>query len=89
MYESEQNKPMESAGEQPESAAAPEETKPRPRIYVASLSDYNAGVLHGVWLDATQDEEELQAGITAMLDASRESVAEGDLPGNAAARQGF
>lgn len=21
------------------------------RIYVASLSDYNAGILHGVWLD--------------------------------------
>ncbi len=39
----------------------------RPRIYVASLSDYNAGVLHGVWLDADQDLDGLQAGVTAML----------------------
>ena len=43
---------------------APErEPKAQPRIYVASLSDYNAGRLHGVWLDANQDVEELQAAV--------------------------
>ena len=48
----------------------------QPRIYVASLSDYNAGRLHGVWIDANQDVEELQAGVDAMLRASPEPIAE-------------
>jgi antirestriction protein len=48
------------------------EQEPRidPRIYVASLSDYNAGRLHGTWLDAAQEPEALLAGISAMLAAS-------------------
>ena len=41
-----------------------------PKIYAASLSDYNAGRLHGIWLDAAQDAEALLAGISAMLAAS-------------------
>ena len=41
-----------------------------PRIYVASLSDYNAGRLHGRWLDAHLSTDELQAGVEAMLSAS-------------------
>jgi antirestriction protein len=40
-----------------------------PRIYVASLSDYNAGRLHGVWLEAT-DIQDARAGVAAMLKAS-------------------
>src|SRR6476620_9939102 len=47
-----------------------------PRIYVASLSDYNDGRLHGCWLDATVGDEELQAGIDHMLATSREPHAE-------------
>ena len=47
-----------------------------PRIYVASLSDYNAGRLHGVWIDATQDAEDIQEAVTAMLTESREPNAE-------------
>ena len=47
----------------------------RPRIYVASLADYNAGRLHGVWLDAL-DHDEVQAGVEKMLKASREPGAE-------------
>jgi antirestriction protein len=42
----------------------------QPRIWVASLSDYNNGTLHGQWLDAAQDEAELQAGIATMLASS-------------------
>jgi antirestriction protein len=38
-----------------------------PRIYVASLSDYNAGVLHGEWLDAAQNLDDLETAVTAML----------------------
>lgn len=47
-----------------------------PRIYVASLSDYNAGRLHGAWLEAAQSVEELEAGIGQMLAASAEPGAE-------------
>ena len=53
-----------------------QEPKHQPRIYVASLSDYNAGRLHGEWLDAAQDPEALLAGISAMLAASPEPGAE-------------
>jgi antirestriction protein len=41
-----------------------------PRIWVASLADYNHGTLHGAWLDAAQDEADLRAGIDAMLATS-------------------
>lgn len=39
----------------------------RPRIYVASLSDYNDGRLHGCWIDASQDATAIQANVNAML----------------------
>jgi antirestriction protein len=47
-----------------------------PRIYVASLSDYNAGELRGVWIDADQDEEDLQAAVRGMLATSNNQPAE-------------
>jgi antirestriction protein len=47
-----------------------------PRIYVASLADYNAGRLHGRWIDAAQDADDTHAEIRAMLASSREPVAE-------------
>jgi len=43
-----------------------------PKIYVASLSDYNAGRLHGKWIDATQDIDDVWAEIKTMLAASPE-----------------
>lgn len=49
---------------------------PTPRIYVASLSDYNGGRLHGEWIDADQDPDELHAAVQSMLEASPEEVAE-------------
>lgn len=42
-----------------------------PRIYVASLADYNAGNLHGVWIDADQDPDAIHEEIRAMLRASK------------------
>jgi antirestriction protein len=63
-----------------ESGQSPEpresEAKDRPRIYVASLSDYNAGQLHGTWLDAAQDAEALHDEVRQMLAVSREPFAE-------------
>jgi antirestriction protein len=57
--------------QQPE-ALAGDEAVPRngPRIYVASLSDYNNGILHGDWLDATDEPDQLHAGINTMLATS-------------------
>lgn len=40
------------------------------RIYVADLAAYNSGELHGVWIDATQDLDDIQDQINAMLAAS-------------------
>ena len=45
------------------------------RIYVASLSDYNNGVLHGVWLDCF-DVETMQEAINLMLSESTNQPAE-------------
>lgn len=37
------------------------------RIYVACLAAYNNGILHGRWIDATADADEMQEEINAML----------------------
>jgi antirestriction protein len=47
-----------------------------PRIYVASLSDYNAGRLHGRWIGADEDVDVIREGIQAMLAESPEPIAE-------------
>ena len=41
-----------------------------PQIYVACLSSYNAGILHGVWLDADLPPDELRLKIGEMLELS-------------------
>jgi antirestriction protein len=41
-----------------------------PEIWVGSWLDYNNGILHGQWIDATQDEAGLDADIAAMLAVS-------------------
>ncbi len=46
------------------------------RIYVADLAAYNNGILHGVWIDATQDIDDIQEQITDMLASSPEEDAE-------------
>jgi len=46
-----------------------------PRIYVACLAAYNAGYLHGAWIDV-EDEETLVAAIAAILRASPVAGAE-------------
>ncbi len=40
------------------------------QIYVADLAAYNAGYLHGVWIDATQELDDMQSQINAMLQVS-------------------
>lgn len=46
------------------------------RIYVACLAAYNNGKLHGAWIDATQDLDDIQDQINQMLDESPEEDAE-------------
>lgn len=47
-----------------------------PRIYVASLADYNAGKLLGCWIDADQSADEIRRHIEEMLAKSGEGIAE-------------
>jgi antirestriction protein len=52
-----------------------QETTGVPRVYVASLADYNAGRLHGEWIDL-DDAQDLGERVQAMLRRSSEPVAE-------------
>lgn len=47
-----------------------------PRVYVACLAAYNNGRLHGAWIDANQDADDLAREIQAMLSKSPEPRAE-------------
>lgn len=47
-----------------------------PRIYVACLAAYNSGILHGAWIDAVQDVDEIRAEIAAILARSPIKFAE-------------
>lgn len=58
-------------GEQHENQpGSPERVVIPPRVYVASLSDYNDGRLHGAWIDAAVDDDELHERVQTMLAAS-------------------
>ncbi len=46
------------------------------RIYVACLASYNNGRLHGVWIDALEDIDDIQDQINEMLESSPEPDAE-------------
>lgn len=77
MREHSTNNPEEGGRQRhPEQGPEIEPTGLRPLIYVASLADYNAGRLHGEWMEAAQEPEELLAATEAMLDRSPEPVAE-------------
>jgi len=41
-----------------------------PRIYVACLAAYNAGHLHGQWIDADQSADDIREAISEMLSRS-------------------
>src|SRR5689334_13861368 len=49
------------------------------RIYVAVLADYNAGRLHGAWLDVT-DVDTMQAQVDELLRTSPTGKEEGRVP---------
>ena len=47
-----------------------------PRIYVACLSSYNAGKLHGRWIECDQTVDDIRTQIKEMLSQSPEPLAE-------------
>ena len=47
-----------------------------PKIYVACLASYNNGILHGKWIDAARDAEEIRDDIQSMLKESMIPLAE-------------
>lgn len=48
----------------------------KPRVYVACLAAYNNGRLHGEWIDAAQDADEIGEEVQKMLAASPVPFAE-------------
>jgi antirestriction protein len=48
-----------------------------PMVWVGSLADYNAGTLHGDWLDATVGADKLHESVQAMLARSPEAAETG------------
>ena len=42
-----------------------------PRFYAACLASYNNGVLHGAWIDASADVDEMREEVATMLRASK------------------
>lgn len=48
----------------------------KPRIYVACLAAYNAGILHGKWIDPAQDADSLHREVQEILKQSPEPFAE-------------
>ncbi|APS58040.1 antirestriction protein ArdA [Piscirickettsia salmonis] len=48
----------------------------QPSVYIASLSDYNAGRFHGEWVSVDGDEDTLYEAIQNILSSSEEEGAE-------------
>lgn len=46
------------------------------RIYVADLAAYNNGKLHGVWIEACSDMDDIWKAVSKMLKSSPEPMAE-------------
>jgi antirestriction protein len=47
-----------------------------PRVWIGSLANYNAGRLHGDWVDAAVEEDELVDAVQRILATSKEQDAE-------------
>ena len=67
---------MNERNQPPENHEREPQPKLHPRIWVGSLADYNAGRLHGDWLDAAVPYDELSESVQRILASSREPGAE-------------
>lgn len=69
--------PHPNSGETPDHDTNHERRSDRtPRVWIGSLADYNNGTLHGDWVDAAVDEEDLIAAAQAIVASSETSDAE-------------
>lgn len=59
--------PEGASGEAPSESAS---SDAGPRVYAACLAAYNNGILHGRWIDAAQEPQDIWREISAMLEAS-------------------
>lgn len=76
-----EKQPQPNPGETPEERLDQEASRERqpnrnPRIWIGSLADYNNGVLHGDWVDAAVDEEDLITAAHRILASSETPDAE-------------
>ncbi|MGP8150987.1 MAG: antirestriction protein ArdA [Acidimicrobiales bacterium] len=59
-----------------EHASSEQEPRISPKVWIASLSDYNAGRLHGAWVEADQEPEGIWSAINEVLRTSQVPGAE-------------
>lgn len=72
-----EKQPQPNPGEQPDQETSHErQEQHNPRVWIGSLADYNNGMLHGDWVDAAVDDEELIAAAQRILATSELSDAE-------------
>lgn len=72
-----ERQPQPNPGEQPDHETSHERQSTRtPRVWIGSLADYNNGTLHGDWVDAAVDEEDLIVAAQRILATSEEPDAE-------------
>lgn len=72
-----EKQPQPNPGEQPDHENSHERQPTRnPRVWIGSLADYNNGTLHGDWVDAAVDDEELIVAAQRILATSEEPDAE-------------
>ena len=66
-----EKQPQPNPGEQPDHETSRERQPARtPRVWIGSLADYNNGALHGDWVDAAVDDEELIVAAQRILATS-------------------
>jgi antirestriction protein len=66
-------------GEQRDQEQTASEQVPKkvsPKVWIACLSDYNAGHLHGAWVEADQEADDIWEGVNEVLRTSRVPGAE-------------
>jgi antirestriction protein len=53
-----------------EPAHSEQESMEKPKVWIGCLGAYNNGALHGEWIDATKDVEEMREAVRGMLETS-------------------
>lgn len=76
--ESPDGNPQGAEPQPPDAEQHEDESTNQPQIWAGSLADYNNGVLHGTWIDAAREPDEIEADIQTMLATSPEAARTGE-----------